>query len=182
MFNLYLIRHAKAEERGTTYLDDSLRPLTNKGHMQAEALKEALVTLGIGFDKLFSSPYTRALQTAKPLNSCLKEGQQAILENLASANYPNLLSDLHNYTQESDESLALVGHEPYLSEFAAYMLTKDVQGVNLTFKKGTMAQLYGEMSAGSMTLEAMLTAKMAKAIAKSNLKEILVKWPKQKGF
>ncbi len=164
MPNLYLIRHAKAAERGMAYPDDSLRPLTYKGHKQAEALKEALIALGISFDLLFTSPYTRALETAKPLESCSKK-EQIILANLANAHYSDLLSDLHSYIQESDERLALVGHEPYLSEFAAYLLTGSVQGVGLTFKKGTMIQLYGEISSGGMVLAAMLTPKMAKAIA-----------------
>ena len=163
--NLYLIRHAEAEDLGEAYPNDSLRPLTNKGHGQAQNLSKALKVLNINFDRLFSSPYLRALETAQLLSNCLREGKEIILENLTKANYSDLLADLHSYSKEQDTHLALVGHEPYLSEFAAYMLTSDVQGVNIAFKKGALVQIYGELNVGGMLLKAMLPTSISKAIA-----------------
>ncbi len=54
---LYVIRHAEP-----IYEPDSL---TEKGHLQAEALGKRLSVNGL--DKIFSSPMNRALQTAKPI-------------------------------------------------------------------------------------------------------------------
>ncbi len=162
MPNLYLIRHAKAKKRGANYPDDSLRPLTLKGLEQAKNLSKALTTLGINFDKLFSSPYVRAIETAKPLNNCLREGeQQILLENLASARYDDLLIDLQHYSQESNNHLALVGHEPYLSEFANYMLKSPQE---IIFKKGDLLQIYGELKAESMETKMLLTSSMVENI------------------
>ena len=162
MPNLYLIRHAKAKKRGENYPDDSLRPLTLGGLEQAQNLSKALTVLGINFDKLFSSPYVRAVETAEPLNNCLREGEeQILLESLASARYNDLLIDLQNYSQENDGHLALVGHEPYLSEFANYML-KTLQ--EISFKKGDLLQIYGELKVKSMETKMLLTSSMVENI------------------
>jgi phosphohistidine phosphatase SixA len=70
---LYLIRHAQAHERGPDYPDDSKRPLVDKGTKQVKSLVKALKALDITMDQLFSSPYTRAAQTAEPLLPQLKK-------------------------------------------------------------------------------------------------------------
>jgi 8-oxo-dGTP diphosphatase len=62
---LLLIRHAKAEERSGWAEDDRLRPLTNKGRRQAEAIAEALASDGA--TRIASSPYVRCVLTVRPL-------------------------------------------------------------------------------------------------------------------
>ncbi|MCA0989121.1 histidine phosphatase family protein [Guptibacillus algicola] len=57
--NLYLIRHCEAEGQAH---DASL---TAKGREQAVKLADSLQ--GISFDKLYCSPFTRALQSIEPL-------------------------------------------------------------------------------------------------------------------
>ncbi|WP_270182501.1 histidine phosphatase family protein [Alkalihalobacillus sp. CinArs1] len=59
MKNLYLIRHCEAEGQAH---DASL---TAKGREQAVMLADHLQ--GIKFDKLYSSPFTRALQSIEPI-------------------------------------------------------------------------------------------------------------------
>ena len=64
--DLYLIRHADAlalGERGITSDED--RPLSEVGEAQAAAGAKALLTKGILFDRLFTSPLLRARQTAE---------------------------------------------------------------------------------------------------------------------
>ena len=63
---VYLVRHAKAGERGVWEGDDQLRPLSGRGHLQARGLLEVLE--GAQFDRLLSSPYVRCMETVVPLS------------------------------------------------------------------------------------------------------------------
>jgi 8-oxo-dGTP diphosphatase len=62
---VYLIRHAKAGNRLRWTEPDDLRPLTQPGHRQAEALVGLLAEQP--FSRLLSSPYVRCFQTLEPL-------------------------------------------------------------------------------------------------------------------
>jgi phosphohistidine phosphatase SixA len=61
----YVVRHAKAGNRGHWSGDDRLRPLSNKGHKQAEELVAIYKPLTIS--DIYSSPYLRCVQTVEPL-------------------------------------------------------------------------------------------------------------------
>jgi phosphohistidine phosphatase len=151
---LYLIRHAQADERGPKYPDDSKRPLVDKGVKQAKTLAKVLKELEIVFDQLFSSPYTRAAQTAEPLLPQLKKGRHIhYLDHLASDDYAQLLVDVRERLSKSDKTIALVGHEPYLSELTSYLLVGGKNNVTLTFKKAAILELSGELEPSRMSLE-----------------------------
>ena len=63
---IYLVRHAKAGERGSwTEEDDWLRPLSVRGQRQARGLIEALAKAK--FDRVLSSPYVRCMETVVPI-------------------------------------------------------------------------------------------------------------------
>ena len=179
---LYLIRHAQADERGPKYPDDSLRPLIAKGHKQAKALAKALEVLDIRLDRLCSSPYTRALETAEPLGKKLDKEIETLSE-LTSSRYPQLLAQLvdkpvdngasrpvdkgvdNSSSNVTDDShVALIGHEPYLSELTSYLLTGDAWEVSLKFKKAMLVQLSGPLEAGKMRLHMMLPASVYKKL------------------
>jgi 8-oxo-dGTP diphosphatase len=63
----YLVRHAKAGDRGEWSGDDRMRPLTKSGQRQAEALADMLGSEPI--DKILSSGYLRCVQTVEPLGA-----------------------------------------------------------------------------------------------------------------
>jgi broad specificity phosphatase PhoE len=65
----YVIRHAKAGDRGDWEGDDRLRPLTGSGRRQAEVLAARLKVEPIR--AVVSSPYTRCVQTIQPLGVTL---------------------------------------------------------------------------------------------------------------
>lgn len=148
MTTLYLIRHAKADERGPHYPDDSKRPLIDKGFKQAQTLARVFKKLEIQFDSIVSSPYTRAMQTAQPLEACLKTGKIQYLDTLTGSNYPALLEEIKT---KNSKVVAAVGHEPYLSEFATFLLAKS--NVSIAFKKSAFMVLSGELEAWEMTLD-----------------------------
>jgi phosphohistidine phosphatase len=159
---LTLIRHARAAERGPDYPNDSLRPLVAKGEQQAHDLAHLFTLQRRQFWWLISSPYTRAVQTADPLTPFAE--RVTTLGSLATPDYNVLLQDVYTLlTSDAQDltgsvltkpvNLALVGHEPYLGELAAYLLTGDPEGLRLSVKKASLLELSGELSVGKMQLE-----------------------------
>ena len=164
MSDLYLVRHARAAGRGPDYPDDSKRPLIRKGHAQAKTLTKVFETLNVKFDRLFSSPYIRAAQTAEPLGTCLQKGRRVqYLETLAGDDYAQLLYDLKESLESKDEVITLVGHEPYLGELASLLLT-DAQALTIAFKKAAFMQLSGTLASGEMSLHALVPASIYKHV------------------
>ena len=137
--NLYLIRHAIAEEESPS-VEDRQRALTEKGAKKMRNIAKGLKTLGIEFDYIISSPYVRAQQTAEILWDVLKLRKKIVIsESISPMGDPNqLLAEINeNYTVNS---LAIVGHEPYLSNLIS-LLTAGGAPIEMTFKKGWVCYL-----------------------------------------
>ncbi len=66
---LYIVRHAKAGKRSEWVGPDEMRPLSDKGWEQAQALAEKLKL--ISPTNLISSPATRCMQTLEPLSKAI---------------------------------------------------------------------------------------------------------------
>ncbi len=64
-YELYLIRHGLAEERGDRWPDDNKRPLTDEGISRMRKATRGLARLGVTVDVVLSSPLVRARQTAE---------------------------------------------------------------------------------------------------------------------
>lgn len=62
---LFLLRHAAAGDRSKWEGIDAIRPLNKKGRRQSAALAESLRHSGI--EKIYTSPYTRCVETVEPL-------------------------------------------------------------------------------------------------------------------
>lgn len=65
MGTFYVVRHAKAGSRGHWTGDDRVRPLSQKGFKQADALVPIFQPFRV--TSIFSSPYVRCMQTVDPL-------------------------------------------------------------------------------------------------------------------
>jgi 8-oxo-dGTP diphosphatase len=63
---VYLVRHARAGKRSEWAGDDRLRPVDERGRLQAEALVPQLG--GRDFRRIVSSPYVRCVQSVEPLS------------------------------------------------------------------------------------------------------------------
>lgn len=61
----YLVRHAKAGRRSEWDGPDRLRPISDAGRRQADALVAQLAGCGVG--RIVSSPYVRCVETVQPL-------------------------------------------------------------------------------------------------------------------
>ncbi len=133
---LYLVRHAIAEERGEAWPDDRLRPLSRDGVLRLRKQAAGLVALGVTFDEILTSPLVRTRQTADLLKEALPARPKVIeFPPLAPGGKPrDVLQGLKAHARRT--SLALVGHEPDMGELAAALIGLRTP---LTFKKGAVA-------------------------------------------
>jgi phosphohistidine phosphatase len=142
MMELYFLRHGIAVERGTEgFEDDTLRPLTPKGERRMRRIAEAMKKLDLSFDLLLSSRLVRARQTAELVAKTLKASDRLkFSSHLApEGNSEDLVHDLKHLFQRP-KSVLLVGHEPYLSDLMATLLTGR-STLNVNFKKGGLCLL-----------------------------------------
>jgi phosphohistidine phosphatase len=121
--NLYLIRHADALALGENNVDDDAeRPLSDAGKQQAKALAQALQRQGVRLDLVLSSPLLRARQTAEEMVKYLPEPKPPIQvsDHLTPSVRRKKLSN--EVTAAGKSSVALVGHQPDLSGYAAWLM------------------------------------------------------------
>ena len=149
--DLFLIRHAIAEERRPDLLDSN-RQLTDKARARFEAVVQSLQQSGFRFDHVYYSPWLRAAQTAELL-APITDGPLISTDGLAEAPRPELFTSL-----EGDQ-VACVGHEPWMSQAVSLLTVGDPYGAWLRFKKGGVAWLRGRPAPGNMELRAMLPPK-----------------------
>lgn len=151
---LFLIRHAKAKER-TADLGDAERPLTKQGRAEFRRAVRRLDRAGVRLDRVYHSPLLRAVETADLLEPLL-DGETIVTPRLAESPSPELLAHI------AGERVALVGHEPWLSELLYWLITgrqlRDQREHAAPFRlqKGSVAWLEGEPRPGAMTLVALL--------------------------
>ena len=137
-FELYLIRHGIAEERGEDWPDDTKRPLTDEGKSNLRKQARGLQRLGVTFDVMLTSPLVRAKQTAEIIAAAYDARPSLVTVESLSPNgsFQSVLRDLEEHGKKS--RIALVGHEPDLGELAARLA-----GLRrpLEFKKGAICRI-----------------------------------------
>jgi phosphohistidine phosphatase len=146
--DLFLIRHAIAEERRVG-LPDAERALTDKGRARFEAVVQSLDRAGFRFDRVYHSPWLRAVQTAELL-APIADGPMVPTEGLAQSPQSGFFASLEG------ERVACVGHEPWMSDTVALLTVGTPDGTWLRFKKGGIAWLRGSPIPATMELRAFL--------------------------
>lgn len=134
---LYLLRHAEAEDaRENAPGSDAERALTVRGRRRVRSLAHALRQRKICCDLLWTSPLTRALQTAELMARGLRMARAPlVVDCLAPDHTPcEVVAELQALRPLPD-ALMLVGHEPMLSRLAAWLCTGDPEGLDLDLKK-----------------------------------------------
>lgn len=92
---VHLVRHAHAGKRSEWDGDDSERPLSDRGRIQAAALVLDLVGASVG--RIVSSPYRRCIQTVEPLadaRGLVVESSEAFAEGMDGDAAHALLAEL----------------------------------------------------------------------------------------
>jgi phosphohistidine phosphatase len=158
---LFLIRHAAAEPDAEG--GDAARALTPQGRKSFTKVVRGLKRLGITFDRLVHSPLLRAVQTAE-LCTPLVDGESEVSPLLAAAPGEALVE----LCGARGERVALVGHEPYLSQLCAWLVTgwqvHDAPGRPAAFelRKGGVAWLDGDPAPGALVLRALYPPQVLK--------------------
>src|SRR5690348_16427289 len=102
---LFVIRHGLAEDRGPDQ-DDTLRELTGPGRKKVKQLVRGLRELDLAFDRLLTSPWIRARQTATLLEP-LCDAPAVVTTLLCQPPRVELLAMI----SEAGATTAVVGHE-----------------------------------------------------------------------
>ncbi|QLE58699.1 phosphohistidine phosphatase SixA [Nostoc sp. TCL26-01] len=135
---LYLIRHGIAEEHQSG-IQDELRSLTKEGRQKTEKVAHRLVKLDLHFDLIVTSPLVRAKQTAEILLAAGLSSQVEESNHLAPnghiASWLDYWLKPKNFAE--NVQLALVGHEPCLSNWAEILLWGEAKD-SLVLKKAGM--------------------------------------------
>ena len=163
---LYLIRHAAAHDRDPErWPDDAERPLTPEGEEDFERCSLALARFAPKVDAVLSSPYERAWRTAEILAGL--DGWPAPKPStLLEPTLPPEKAAAELKAYEHASTVALVGHRPCLHELAAYLLTGEDYGANITIKKGGALCLRfdGRITPGSAQLRWLITPKILRSL------------------
>lgn len=166
--SLYFVRHAIAEERDAArWPDDRLRPLTAAGKDKFRQAARGIQLLAPSPDIHLCSPLTRATQTADMLVKHAGWPEPALLEALTPGNSP---ADATAALQQlgGRQKIAITGHEPNLSELAAFLLTGNGSWPVFTMKKGGLACIHFDegIEAGRGSLRWLLTQKMLRELGR----------------
>lgn len=133
---LLLIRHAAAVPRGTPGISDDERPLTPDGEAEFRVAARGLARIVPPLDVLLTSPLPRARSTAEIAARAFQRIVPRHEPALALEDVDGIIAALK--TQPPDATVALVGHEPVLSELLARLLGAS-DGERLAFEKGGAA-------------------------------------------
>jgi phosphohistidine phosphatase len=158
--HLFVIRHAIAEDAEPGQ-DDASRELTEDGTKKMKKAVRGMRELGVTFQRVLTSPWTRAVQTAELLRPLCDEPPipTALLTAPPRA---ELLAQI----AELAEDTAVVGHEPWLSELIAWLAFGDTRhGDALELKKGSVTWLEGSAIPGGMSVRAILPPTFLRELA-----------------
>ena len=113
--DLFILRHGYAGNRLSDPMKDIKRELTISGKKEVVEIAKSLKKLGVKFNVIFSSPFTRAFQTAHIIAEEYKltaqiEQSEELKPDGSKGSLYNKLSKL-----SIDSVILVVGHEPYLS-------------------------------------------------------------------
>src|ERR1051325_8780444 len=128
---LWLLRHGEAEPHDRR--PDPERRLTMRGEEQSDFAGLALVRLEVSFTRVFTSPYVRALDTAKRACKAL-EMEPEVRDSLASGRFDADAARALLDEAGEDARLLVVGHEPDFSD-----TVEELTGATIDLKKAGVA-------------------------------------------
>ena len=166
MIELYLVRHAIAEDRDPgRWPDDSLRPLTADGVARFERAARGLKRLAPDIDAVLASPFARAWATAEILER--EAGWPAPVQAAELAAMRSPVDALALLEESGSAAIALVGHEPSLSALASLLLTGAGDSLEIELKKGGVIALGlpGPTATGAAFLRWAATPRLLRGLA-----------------
>lgn len=125
---LILFRHGLAmerEESGKLQMDDSMRPLVNKGREKTARIAKILSEEHAKVPLLVSSPLLRAQQTADIISGQIRCERYVECMELVPEAPPQAFARWLKSEAQQASAIIAVGHEPQLSTFASWCLSGD---------------------------------------------------------
>jgi phosphohistidine phosphatase len=116
---VFLVRHAHAEKGEP----DAVRPLSRRGRKEASALAQQLAGHDSGPDLVLTSPLVRARQTAEAIAD--EAGVELRVDDRLAPGATLLLVREAIQEADGDGPVAIVGHQPDLSEIAFELTGQD---------------------------------------------------------
>ena len=134
---LYVVRHAKAEDRAT-FMSDHDRNLLPEGIMASARVGKYLHEKGIVAGQLISSTANRARDTAKVIAEQFGvDPETIVLDEKLYEGGPKAYLAAVNALPDSCESVIIFGHNPDVSYFCEYLTHQDVGSMS----KGSVAAI-----------------------------------------
>jgi len=128
MKKIYFVRDAKAKNFSQG-ISDFERELKKKGYKEIKTIASYLMLRGISVDLLLSSCALRAQQTALSLAEGLSyTGEKLFLEELYHFS-SEAVSSIMMAQEKSCDSILIVGHAPYITEFANQFSTEVIRKI-----------------------------------------------------
>jgi phosphohistidine phosphatase len=142
-----IIRHAIAVPRGTPDIPDDERPLTRAGEKRFRRAAQGLARVADRPDALLTSPLPRAARTAELAAKAWGKVSPTDTPALADGELPEVFKAIEEHGAEA--TVAVVGHEPQMSELLARLLGSD-KADRLTFRKGgaALVEVSGSLGEG----------------------------------
>jgi phosphohistidine phosphatase len=140
VLQLYIVRHAAAEEPSSS-VPDALRALTAKGRERFRKTARKLATKVRSIELILTSPLVRAVQTAEILAGEVGHESVRVLPELSGAHPAQALLEAVSGLGGKHRSIALVGHEPQLSDLLARYLRLEDQASAIHLRKGAVVLL-----------------------------------------
>ncbi|MGC2638733.1 MAG: phosphohistidine phosphatase SixA [Acidobacteriaceae bacterium] len=140
LMNLYILRHASAGTRRANPVVDVKRPLDKEGKQQCILVGSFLNALNLQFDRVFSSPLKRALQTASLVGTetgydSKIEISDALAPDAPAHKFQALVRSLEKY-----ENVLVVGHNPNIPIFLGSLIAPAGR-TSIRMRKGAVARV-----------------------------------------
>jgi phosphohistidine phosphatase len=158
--DLYIIRHAEAVPRDTAGCeDDWSRPLTDVGRVQARRLGDLFRRLNLHLDVVVTSPLLRARETADGMIPELPgpPPEVEVFDEVGGKMRPKRVV---RFLDKLDKpTIGLVGHEPTLSRFLAWLIGSKKTRVELD-KAGLACLTCESLEKGGAVLQWLITPEL----------------------
>ena len=163
-YELYIVRHDIAEERGDAWPDDTKRPLTEEGMHRMRRAARSLARIGVCVDVVLTSPLVRTRQTAELFAAAFSPHPAVVnLDALGpDGSASAIIAELDKYSKK--KRIAMVGHEPGVGDLASRLAGMKQP---MEFKKGAICRIDFEVfpPKGRGQLRWFVTPKMLRKLA-----------------
>ena len=164
---LLIIRHAVAEDRerfASRNPDDGQRPLTSKGIQRMREANRGLARLVPRLDYIAGSPLVRARQTTDLVAEHYPKAERVTLPELAPGGDRNALIE-RLASHHARDRVALVGHEPDLSELIALLCCgSEFSFLRLKKRGAVLLHIVGHPAAAAAEMQWAVTPKQLRAL------------------